>query len=336
MLSGLFMACALLLSSCDEKNSPDPPEDGDEMVDDGVTIWDDTHWRAFQLKGKVKTLVDNEEDATYTFNSNGKLVEVEYENFLIEKYEYNTKGQLIKLSYNYIYDYIDDTRSLSAKKQNKFGKNILFAKTRAADATFLVIEFEYGNHSKYLPVMPLGDVAENFMVKGLTSMKVTGEEVGEISYNFKINDSSIELEGSDGSSAEIKYSGNYPQKMIAVGEDEEGSYKEETEIKYGKNYKYSELILTSSRNHTEIIRYVIDETIYLLEKEYEYTEEGITDLYKMEYDSKGRLILKGYDSFDAISYINYVEDIHRNWTERTASYPDFDLEKETRVITYFN
>lgn len=108
--------------------------------DKNKTIWDDTHWRRFQLRGHVKEIITKEEYIPYWrsygkihFNRNGYI---DTTNF-----SYNEKLKVWTNNYCAIYQY--DNKNRVIKKTET---------TRVSSITRIIIDYTYGNHPYYIPL----------------------------------------------------------------------------------------------------------------------------------------------------------------------------------------
>lgn len=194
--------------------------------DKSKIFWDDTHWRRFQLRGKVKsmTTIDSyypfwTDKNYYTFNANGY-----FESFaLINSKTGEHYGQT-----NYKYD----------------EKNRLVKKTHySSNGTTidLMCDYSYGNHSMYVPIdyhyerfLPEGykyfyssipDVSyQNRYIlemwsKGLAGIKLTeGSKVTNYQFSISTDSIIISIPFSAGlyrfQIEKYYYQGNYPFKSI--------------------------------------------------------------------------------------------------------------------------
>lgn len=300
-LSLLCVALALAATSCSKNDGSNPSGPGQQF--DKEVFWDDTHWRMMGLYGQPKTVIDEYDD----------------------KLEFNSNGMLTRCSYE------DDDQVIDWMRCKYDSENRII-KLEGGLTNESVVEFEYGNHTKYVPMQSWLDTEDVLLIKGLTAMKMNN-----IRYEFNINNSSIQFT-MPYQDVTIDYSGDFPTKMSAKYGNSLTDIGVVT-FKYGKDRKFSEISESGVEDGDSYYwerTYKTENTPFMLLTLYDY---GDGDVERYEYNSNGDLTKETDGDSYTYTYSNYKYDSKGNWIERKVTYKSgsyTDTETETRVITYYN
>lgn len=326
------------------------------QYDSTKIIWEDTHWRLFQLRGHVKTLTSSVYDNnkltlkyTYNFNINGRIESIKKEHFdtdcdAVSAYEYGA---------NYKYDNYNRLINLSQTTCSWDGKNKI---------TKMSTDYYYGSHDFFIPI-PLdfpnrpfssSNFFPHFMdfhylvidddliflyvndvyLKGLIRVKMTdycdSGEVREWNAYFEVSTNNAIVTMRDGEferSYELLFNNNnlptriwndYYDKTIEFSNSGIPLYEK---IKYPVEYEHVD----------ELTSYVNESPFYLLSSDnYRF---GCTN----NYDKNWNLVKINFGSFPTdIYYSSY--DHSGNWTsctkiEHCLSW--VNLRRMTRLISYW-
>ena len=191
--------------------------------DNNKIFWGDTHWRRFQLRGKVKEVT-----ITSIEKLNSPMIFVGGE--MDEKVEFNNKGCIIFKSSHHDYTYF------TYDSENRLVKQIQNSINLSANNSINTIEFKYGNHNFYYPIELWSDrigrigtpEGQTIWVKGLTGIDYihdapNNESSKTENVEFAVSDNSITaIDNSVFKDSNTKYLYNYvytyngffPVKMV--------------------------------------------------------------------------------------------------------------------------
>lgn len=323
------------LGNIEVTDAPDIPK---YSYDKNKIFWDDTHWRWFQLRGKVKKMkVTTIEWSVWRINT---------ENII---YEFDEKGHLISQNdsnggYFYKYQYDKNGRLIETYKKTSDSENTLL--------------FEYGNHSMYCYywnlhigpdfygsfILSFGDPFNYIWLKGLAKVS---DKSGKFVITYTPNSNIVTLKANQISdnfinNNVINYNGSFPIKETYLGGDfrnydfsDNGILKTETYYtpsgwQSSKKFYNSEcpfLLYKSneSQSNTDNCKNTATE-YYYYDKNWnhkEYNYYGLTN--SLRYSNK---ITFDYTSYDASG----------NWTTCNVQYQDSSkqiITKCTREISYW-
>ncbi len=305
---GMVIFSGLLFMSCD-------PEEINEKKDEPLkNYWERTAWNYLQLKGRVKSIKETDNENSYdfkiTFGEDGRILKTESSSQNQEPYvinfEYNRSGQLIK-----------DEQST----------------------------YKYGTHGKYIP-RKTSHMHEAGLVKNLVSMN-------DNSPLFKFEGDNLLMiwEGEYADTTTIQYTGKYPTKIGDVNDQnvESGFFMNASYQPNGIFKIYEEGFFSTGENwHIDSRKYHYkeDDEFMLLDKEVisnttsnpdhnfsyvtQYTYNEKKDLIKVEeFNPDG--------SLESTETYEYKYDAKGNWIKSTYKYSNNDYTSITnREIEYFD
>lgn len=311
----LFLAFTLLLAAglftaCEENGNTDDPDNGTG------TYWTKSAAFRMQLKGKVKTLVDDS-TATYTFDEKGNLLTVrdEWENgYEEETYIYNATGKVL------------EHRNVSHSQFNSYG-----------DTTKVF----YGTMDKYFPLsgyhIEEGGLYYNLerleMSNGTTRYVASGDSVLMINtYSYSYGEESQTQSDTiglayNGGKYPVRLNGRYMWGRYTYAAD--GRFLT-AEWGHAGHVGYSSSVKRTFKGEGPYQQAIMEERF---ENGVKYSEMTLT--YNEHSDPTGSI-----DGEYQVEYANYVYDAQGNWTERTFRYKNgpawTTAVKQTRQITYWD
>lgn len=304
LVSAVIALSLGLLSSCDTEGTTDDPIDG------GTNYWSSNTLTRMQLRGSVRTLVQDEYGslATYTFNSDGNLT-----NF----------SQVGVHTINYTYE------------NGKLKSETLQSTTTT---------YEYGNAGKYVPIDPY-ELYETGLVPGLSAVI---EGTTRTDYVFNGTNLLIihSYSGIPNDTTIFQYTGNYPtgQSMVTPW------HTNTVTITYAANgmfKSYSNQMTGQAFQESRVLTFKTDNT-YLLKDKWVNTNtfdsETSVSTTNYTYNDKKDITEEVIDQDGTVNngtrYTDHVYDAQGNWTSRKVlmytSGKTWELERtETRTITYY-
>lgn len=309
MKKQLFVSAILalslgILSSCDTGGTTDDPNG------DGTNYWTSNTLTRMQLRGSVRTLVQDESgfQATYAFNSDGNLT------------SYSVVG---RFAINYTYEN---------------GK--LKSETMQATTT----TYEYANTGKFVPIDSY-DIYDNGLVPGLSAI-IKGTE----RTNYVFNGSNLLIihtyNGIPNDTTTFQYTGDYPtgQSMVTPW------HTNTLTITYAANgmfKSYSNQMSGQSFQESRVLTFKSDGTYQLKDKwvnSSTFDSQTTNSTIQYAYNDKKDITEEVNDQDGTVNggnkYTEYVYDTQGNWTSRkvlmfTAG-KTWELDHtETRIITYY-
>lgn len=319
-----------------EIETPNLPE---YEYDKNKIFWEDTHWRWFQLRGKVQK-IDIALKDWYTFNGETHM-SVHSPSHVI--YNFNTNGRLTnELSYLY-YNGSPLANSYDEFKYEYDSKNRLIKLSNIFANVLYSTEFEYGNHNLYYPLVLYFPAIDNLQgsgynddrecwIKGLT--KITyGSSV-----SFTIGENSINTEYKTIdyiSKCSFSYNANsyFPSSYSEVCKGVASSIWDSS---VSRSYKFSNTgiplsITTLYKGQTSYLNSVENSPFYLNS---DYSSN------KYQYDANWNISKIVFGSV-SLTYYYTSYDVFGNWTECTfiKKYDNeqiaSNIYKITRDITYW-
>ena len=335
-----------------------------EFVYDKTKIfWEDTHWRRFLLRGKVKEM-------TITKKYRGPYDKVV--TTTIMKYNFNQTGHFE--SYKEIFDFNGESAADSTifkyDDKNRL-TSIYWYRLYPGDRSLLTLEFTYGNHELYLPMMEvsycnsIGFAFNNYWsnndylddneiwLKGLTGIKKSLFHSNSTtpsngwSTQIEVSSNSITTKMFSENTYKVKdvftYNGAFPLKQDHWDPDP-GNIASSPD--HTTTFQFSSIgipIKTVSSSGGYETNYC-ENTPYYLVSNYSYSGSSILienykDVY--EYDKNWNLTKETWGSNSQPAFLcNYVSyDVIGNWTqcnEKTGAIGDlWSLCTITRDITYW-
>lgn len=320
------------------------------QYDSTKIIWEDTHWRLFQLRGHVKTLTSSVYDNnkltlkyTYNFNINGRIESIKKEHFdtdcdAVSAYEYGA---------NYKYDNYNRLINRSETCSIWNGANTI---------TKISTDYYYGSHDFFIP-LSLGFHDRFFMadwffpsmmlfcywdidsdlifyctndvyLKGLIRIKETlYSEPGEVRESnayieVSSNNAMVTREFTESEeSCELLFNNNLPTRM------RDSFYVKTIDFSNTGIPLYIKMEWPLTESKTSIISYVNESPFYLLSSDSEITNE---------YDKNWNLV-KVNDVIVPIDIYYSSYDHSGNWTSCTKIEHGsiVDLRRITRLISYW-
>ena len=286
-----------------EIETPNLPE---YEYDKNKIFWEDTHWRRFQLRGKVKNM---------------KITNIYYPIWThFKTYFFNNKGYLESYSNDYnhtlMYKYDNYNRLISKDGICNIQDN------NNLNVDHYLCEYTYGDHNFYIPISHTHDLFTRFepedyqpfytggdytdmldlemYAKGLIGIKCdkhfTTGNIESKNYQFDISSNSVKT------TFDLpfvwKYQGAFPFEETVTG------YEDITKM------KFSSTGIPIKTEDYETLNYIIDCPFNLIKSA---TYNGYTQ-FTCEYDQNWNVVrcndLNGKTDFHYISY-----DLNGNWTE---------------------
>jgi len=341
--------------------TPNIPE---YVYDKNKIFWDDTHWRRFQLRGKVKEMTTTEiyypywsTTTKYTFNKNGFL-ETFGSSTAIGKtippinsvpsttYQYDNYNRLIKKTDSGLVDDLGRFDSMTS-------------------------DYTYGDHSLYLPIdytldiqfeptdyncfyFGGGDYQQRYNLemwqKGLIGIKgekhYTSGKTETTNYQFVISGKNINANSTNNiDSYKENYTWNYmaetPYKAVEITIYTDGSIGTRTityqfssiNMPINKQFDHSTVYYSAS----QVLKY-IQNCPFTLFSSYDDSKGGGL-VFNCEYD-KNWDIIKYDTDYDKTTF-NYISyDVQGNWTQcvvlqKNNNSGSSSINKLTRDITYW-
>jgi hypothetical protein len=318
----LAVCAAATVLSCKKKTTDDPSE----IPDATSTFWSDAY-RQRQLKGKVKTAIENGSSST----DNYRLL------------EFDAKGNLLKdQSRNRNYPDFYYGRTFTYDAQNRMTK-IVYGRDNYPEEE--VAEFAYdGSHTAYIPAN-IYDMVDLRLQKGISSVKYRSGDDDPLNVRCtSVSGNRIVFEGSMGWLAEIfgnigrievECAGNYPAHIKFLNM---GTTLSEAKVTFGSDGVPTKVIYTMDDGKAVTTEYTTAAGFLLMTKQYASSDPD--DYTGYQYNDKGYLANKRYSSGTEYRY-TYEYDPQGNWTksteERKASgsttWSPFD--EITREYTYW-
>lgn len=281
------------------------------VITPSKVIWDDTHWRLYGLKGRVKSIEQGNMPTRIEFNLDGKQVlwgDKNREQVYIMS-EYNSNGKITK--------------------QTFYNSNGTVRSTKV---------FTYGSHTKYVPSFADYFGSSNeilYLVQGLEKVEITNSE-GTTVYDLKVSGNTITI-----NNPSTEYTINSPQDLPSSIELKAKNDNVSLTYKYANNGMPIEYLYSDLDEESEIRSYIshlyFDTTSpFILQSKYERLQP-LPYTKTLEYDANGNIVLETtkysyeFPSEGKKVYSQYQLDAQGNWIQRIN---EFDA-VEKRTIVYF-